>query len=175
MTTRKRDLLLHPDRLRMVQSMVNQPMTAAELLSALGDVSQATLYRHLKMLLDGGLLEIVNERPVRGGVERTYRTVQSAVMLDYDDIADASPDDHFRFFATFVGTLLAEYGRYLDGEIDLENDRIGYTQTPLWLTPEEFDAFAEELRSVIASRLENGPTPGRRRHLLNTIVLPGDR
>lgn len=171
----KRDLLLHPIRLKIVQVMVKRPMTAGDLMDELPDVAQATLYRHLKALVDGGLLEIVDEQPVRGGVERTYATVQSAAMLSYEDMADLDPDEQFRYFATFVGMLLTDFSTYLAGDHpDLDKDRVGYTQAPLWLTTDEFDELANELRAVIEPRLSNEPRPDRRRHLLNTIVLPGD-
>lgn len=155
--------------------MVKRPMTARDLMDELNDVAQASLYRHLKALVDGGLLEIVDERPIRGGVERTYATVESAVMLSYDDMAGVDSEEQFRFFATFVGMLLTDFAKYLEqDDFDLEKDRVGYAQVPLWLTTDEFDEFAGELRVLVEDRLSNEPAPGRRRHLLNTIVLPGD-
>jgi DNA-binding transcriptional ArsR family regulator len=81
LTERSRDLLLHPVRLRIVQALVKQPMTASGLKEVLGDVAQATLYRHIKALENGGMLDIVAERQVRGTVERTCRVVESAVAL----------------------------------------------------------------------------------------------
>ena len=56
-------------------------MTPLRLKAVLGDVPQATLYRHVNQLHDGGLLEIVGEQPVRGGVERTYGVVAETVSL----------------------------------------------------------------------------------------------
>jgi DNA-binding transcriptional ArsR family regulator len=139
-------------------------------------VAQATLYRHLRQLTDGGLLEIIDERQVRGGVERTYQVVVEAVSLGADDLAGADVDDHFRYFATFVGTLLTDYARYLEaGPIDLTADRVGFRQIPLWLSDEELDQLVVELGSALSSRLDYLPEPGRRRRLLNTIVIPDDR
>ncbi|MGI9595056.1 MAG: helix-turn-helix domain-containing protein [Acidimicrobiales bacterium] len=170
------DLLLHPIRLRIVQALVGRPMTATEVKGLLGDVAQATLYRHLKQLHEGGLLEVVNERQVRGGLERTYQVVTEAVSLDADDLAEAGADDHFRYFATFLGTLLTDYAGYLDRDsIDLEADRVGFRQVPLWLTDEEFDQLVEELGSAVERRLENEPGPGRQRRLITSIVMPDDR
>lgn len=171
----KRDLLLHPIRLKIVQVMVKRPMTARDLMDELPDVAQASLYRHLKALVDGGLLEIVDEQPIRGGVERTYATIESAAMLSYDEMTGLDSEEQFRFFATFVGMLLTDFATYLEGDQpDLEKDRVGYSQAPLWLSTEEFDELAREMRSLIEARLSNEPTSGRRRHLLTTIVLPND-
>ncbi len=145
-------------------------------MNVLGDVAQATLYRHLKQLHQGGLVEVVDERQVRGGVERTYRVVSEAVSLGVEDLADADADDHFRYLATFLGTLLTDYSRYLEsGPVDLEADRVGYRQIPLWLSDDELDELLDEFRMSLRTRLDLQPHPSRRRRLVNTIVMPDDR
>ena len=170
------DLLLHPVRLRIGQALIGTTLTPLELKERLGDVPQATLYRHLNQLADGGLVEVVDERRVRGGVERTYRVVERAVSLGGDDFADATPADHFRYFATFVATLLADFAAYLEtGEADLVADRVGYRQVPLWLTDDEFDEMAAEMSQAVQRRLANEPSPSRRRRLISTIVMPDNR
>lgn len=174
--TEARDLLLHPIRLRIVQALVGSPMTPLELRDRLGDVAQATLYRHLNQLVDGGLLEVVDERPVRGTVERTYGVVTSAVSLSDEDMASAGTDDHFRYFATFVGTLLSDFGAYLfAGDPKLGEDRVGYRQTALWLTDDELDELVIALRAAIDRHADNKPSPDRRRRLLTTVLMPDDR
>lgn len=174
--TDARDLLLHPIRLRIVQALVGNPMTPLQLKDRLGDVAQATLYRHVGQLADGGLLEVVGERPSRGGVERTYGVVASAVSLSDADVESASADDHFRYFATFVGTLLVDFAAYLDaGPPALGRDRVGYRQVPLWLSDDELDEVVTEMAAVLEDRLDNQPSPERRRRLLSTIVMPDDR
>lgn len=176
MTRPVHDLLLHPVRLRIVQSLMNRPMTATEVKERLGDVAQATLYRHINQLEAGGLIEIVDERQVRGGVERTFRVVEGAASLGESDLAGVSPDDHLRFFVTFVGTLLADYAAYVEsGEPDLVADRVGYQQVALWLTDEEFDEMTDELRAVVHARLDHEPGPRRRRRLVTSIVMPDER
>ena len=44
-----------------------QEMTTAQLAERLPDVAHATLYRHVAVLAEGGGLEVVDERRVRGG------------------------------------------------------------------------------------------------------------
>ena len=174
--TETRDLLLHPIRLRIVQALVGNPMTPLSLKEQLGDVAQATLYRHLAQLADGGLLEIVDERPVRGGVERTYGVVSSKVSLTEEELASATADDHFRYFATFVGTLLADFAAYLGtSDLDLAADRVGYRQVPLWLTDAELDVLVKKMSGAVQECLGNEPAPGRRRRLLSTIMVPDNR
>ena len=171
-----RDILLHPIRLRIVQALVGNPMTPLRLKEQLGDVAQATLYRHLTQLTDAGLLEVVHERRVRGGVERTYGVGASAASLTQEELENATADDHLRYFATFVGTLLADFAAYLEtSDLDLAADRVGYRQVPLWLTDSEFDAMVAKMSGAVQECLGNERTPGRRRRLLNTIVTPDSR
>ena len=170
-----RDLLLHPIRLRIVQALVDAPMTPLELKERLGDVAQATLYRHINQLADGGLLEVTEERSIRGTVERTYRVVTTSVALGDSELESATADDHFRYFATFVGTLLTDFATYLDqGKPALGRDRVGYRQVAIWLTDEEFDTLAATVATAVQAHTDNAPTPGRRRRILSTIAMPDD-
>lgn len=166
------DLLLHPVRLRIVQTLVGRPMTPLQLRDALGDVPQATLYRQINVLADGSLIGVVDERPVRGGVERTYAVVEDAVQLGPDDLAAAERDDHLRFFTTFLGSLLTGYGRYLDSPDADPAGETGYRQVPLWMDEGEFAEFASELSELLRRGYENKPGPGRRRRLVSTISFP---
>src|SRR6056297_2739225 len=171
-----RDLRLHPIRLRIVQTLAGSSLTPLQLKDRLGDVPQATLYRHLNQLADGGLVEIVEERPIRGTVERTYGLVTSAVSLGDEALESATPEDHFRYFATFVGALLADFSAYLDSSSQaLAADRVGYRQVALWLTDDEFDAMTEQMSSAVQDHVDNEPGPGRRRRLLTTVVMPDNR
>lgn len=174
--TSTRDLLLHPIRLRIIQALLGSPMTPLRLKGVLGDVPQATLYRHVNQLHEGGLLEVVDEQPVRGGVERTYGVVAEAVALGPEDYQDSSNEDHLRFFTTFLGTLIDAFGAYLDvGPPDFVADGVGYRQVPLWLTDEEFTEVARAMREALLPSLHNSPAEGRRRRLITTIVMPDAR
>jgi DNA-binding transcriptional ArsR family regulator len=159
------DLLVHPVRLRAIRALLQQPMTATDLLEVLGDVAQATLYRHLAALEEGGIIEVVERRRARGGVERTFAVVEGTTVLQPEDLAGASSEDHLRWFTSFIGTLLGDFAAYLDDpDADVVADRVGYRQVPLWLTDAEVDDLAEELQAAV-----------ERRRSLTTILVPDDR
>ncbi len=82
------DLLLHPVRLRVVQAFLgDRVLTTADLRAELTDVPAATLYRHVGVLAEAGVLAVVGERKVRGAAERSYRLVSSAASVGADDAA----------------------------------------------------------------------------------------
>ncbi|MCV2488345.1 helix-turn-helix domain-containing protein [Geodermatophilus sp. YIM 151500] len=175
------DLLLHPVRLRIVQAFLgDRTLTTGALREELPDVPVATLYRHVAVLADAGVLEVVQERRVRGTAERSYRLVLAAASVDPGAAAGMTADDHRRAFATFVAALLADFDRYVDrattggGPPDLLADRVGYRQAAVWVTDEEFDELVTDLAAALRARMENRPGEGRRRRLVSTVHLPAD-
>ncbi len=68
------ELLAHPVRLRIVHALRgDRALTTAELSALLPDVSKAMVYRHVDLLASAGILEVAQERRIRGAVERLYR------------------------------------------------------------------------------------------------------
>jgi DNA-binding transcriptional ArsR family regulator len=166
------DVVLHPQRLAVLRALATRPRTTKQLADALPEIAQATLYRHMSMLLESGFVEVVEEQQVRGAVTRTYALADSAV-LSGADLAESSRDDHFRYFATFAAGLLGEYGVYLDrSDIDLERDGVGFREHILQLSDGELRDLLAELRAAIAARAEFAPSPERSPRLLATITMP---
>lgn len=171
-TTSRAELVLHPVRMRTIVALAGRELTARQLGEMLTDVPQATLYHHLGLLTKGGMLRIVEERPVRGTVEKVY-TLAGNAHLGPDDMASATPEDHMRYFTLFVAQLLGDFGRYLgSGSIDLLRDGVGYHQVVLNLSDEEFVRFVQALNAAVLPFARNEPAPGRRRRLFSTILMP---
>lgn len=168
------ELLLHPVRMRIVQTLLqDRTMTTAALRSELPGIPVASLYRHVAALVEGGVLEVVGERKVRGTVERTYRLRAAAASVGPDEAATLSPEEHRQAFTTFVAGLLVDFDRYLAaGDVDLGRDLAGYRQVALHLSDEETMALLADLGRVLQARLDHAPAPGRRRRVLTTVLLP---
>jgi DNA-binding transcriptional ArsR family regulator len=168
------DLLLHPIRLRVIQSLAGgRRLSAGELAQRLPDVAPATLYRHINKLADAGVLGVVEERPARGTPERVYALVEGAANLSPEDLANATPEDHLRYFTVFLGGLLGDFSRYLARDsVDLVADGVGYRQVPLWLTDQEFAELGGHLNAALAPIIPNRPGSGRKCRMLTTIVMP---
>jgi hypothetical protein len=169
------DLLLHPVRLRIVQAFLgDRALTTSELRSELPDVPAGSLYRHVARLVDGGVLAVVAERRVRGALERTYVLRTSAASLGPEDVAAMTRDEHRQAFLAFLAGLIGDFDRYLAREhIDPARDGVGYRMAGMWLDDSELLELARELVAVVQPRLANPPTPGRKRWIFSTVLLPG--
>lgn len=172
------DLILHPVRLRVLQSFLGgRRLTTGDLARELPDVPQAGLYRHVSRLAEGGVLEVVGERQVRGAVERTYALRQENAWLDAGDLTALGREGQSVAFATFAAALMAAYDRYLAageaaGGTDPARDGVSYSMNAWWLTDEEYLDFMRELAALVASRAANGPAEGRRRRLAASAFFP---
>jgi DNA-binding transcriptional ArsR family regulator len=168
------ELLAHPVRLRIVHAMRGgRSLTTSQLCARIPDVSKAMVYRHVDLLASGGILEVADERRVRGAVERHYRLRLDRVTVDADALAALSPDDHRRVFATSMAVLVAEFNAYLDREnADPMADLVGYRQHAIWLNRGELEKMISELRRVIWPLLANQPTPDRAQYLLSPLFFP---
>jgi DNA-binding transcriptional ArsR family regulator len=166
------ELLAHPVRLRVVHAMRGgRLLTTSELRERIPDVSKATVYRHIELLVDGGVLEVAEERRVRGAVERRYRLRQDRAVIDPD--APLSREDHRRGFAAATAALIAEFDAYLDRDgSEPAADLVGYRQHAVWLSEGELLELIAGMRAAIAPRLANGPAPGRAQYLLSPILFP---
>jgi DNA-binding transcriptional ArsR family regulator len=170
------DLLLHPVRLRILRALLDgHPSTTAQLRQRLPDIAPATMYRHVAVLADAGVLEVLAEKPVGGMTERTYRLRWDRAEIDEADRAAMTPDDHRRAFTAFAGGLLADFDQYLASEpADPTADGVTYQQAALWLTDEEHAELLTELRTAVTTRVGRDPRPDRTRRVISLVAIPGD-
>ncbi|WP_320773177.1 helix-turn-helix domain-containing protein [Streptomyces sp. CRN 30] len=168
------NLLLHPVRMRILQTLVGAgELTTAQLRERLPDVSAASMYRHVGTLTQAGILEVVHERRVRGTVERSYRVRQDEALVDQDARAAMTKDDHRQAFTVFTGAMMADFDRYLSrDDADPPGEGVLYRQGAVWVTPEEFTELVEELEAVVARRTGHSAGDGRTRHIISLALVP---
>ena len=168
------ELLLHPVRIRIVNAFSGgQTRTTAELCARLADVSQATIYRHVALLTDAGVLQVVDARPVRGALERHYQIDRHRAQISHGEAAKMTREDHRMAFAAAMAALIADFGTYLDtAEADPISDGVGYRQIPVWLTDQERNELRDRLEQDLKAHFHNTSTPGRRHYLISPILIP---
>ena len=165
------ELLAHPVRLRIVHALRGERvLTTGQLCEVLPDVSKAMVYRHVEALAAGGVLEVAEERRVRGAVERGHRLRQERAVIDTESLGI---EDYRRGFTLAMAVLTAEFGAYLDRDgADPSGDAVGFRQHAIWLDRAELLELIEGLRAAIVPKLANPATPTRTRYLLSPILFP---
>lgn len=168
------DLLFHPVRMRIVHVMSGyDTRTTSDLCDRLPDVPKTTLYRHVGILADAGMLEVVDEQRVHGAVERHYRLRRDRTRIDDAAAQTMTTEDHRRAFAAAMATLLGEFNTYLDRPgADPFVDLVGYRQGVFWLTREELAEIIGAVQALLADRWTNPPAPGRRPYLISPVFFP---
>jgi len=168
------DLLLHPVRLRIVKAFLgDRALTTGQLAAELDDVPSGSLYRHVALLTNAGVLQVVAERRVRGAVERTYTLRLFAARIDPDEVRSMTAEQHGQAFMAYVAGMLADADRYLaSNPLDPIRDGAEYQVGALWLTDAEFAELLRDMSIVFRPRLANPPGEGRRRRMVYTVFLP---
>jgi DNA-binding transcriptional ArsR family regulator len=74
-------LLTDPFKSKLLERFAGKPLTTKQVADLMGEKAPR-LYRHVDALFEAGLLELVEEKPKRGTVERYLRTVASRFEVD---------------------------------------------------------------------------------------------
>ena len=124
------DVVMNPVRQRIFQYLLlHETGTVKEIRKALPDVPGASLYRHMKLLTEHGILTVVGENRIRGTVESIYSLNKSALEIDDDGTA----------VQTALLGLSASFARYFSGGgADPRRDMLLMTTCTLTLTDEEY-------------------------------------
>ncbi len=170
----KLKLILHPVRMQIVQTLQGgRTLTPLQMAKHLVDIPQATLYRHINKLFEAGIIYVVEERKVRGSIEKVYGLDEKEIMSQHQELIQMNREEHAYFFMTFLTSLQKDFQQYLEQEtIDFERDGLGFSQIALNLSDEEFQDFAQSLQKLLENAMKNPSAPGRRRRIVSTIMIP---
>jgi DNA-binding transcriptional ArsR family regulator len=169
----KADLILHPARVKIIQALAQNTLTIQELSELLPDLPKSSIYRHMRALLDGGMVQVAGSRPVKGTPENFYQ-LASPPHLTQSDLEGFSPQDHQRYFAMFMAAQLQEFADYLQAypQANFEKDMTGYTQAVFWASQEELERFGAGLQALVAELMQNPPSEDRHQHKVAFILHP---
>jgi DNA-binding transcriptional ArsR family regulator len=174
MKNSKAKLILHPVRMKIIQSLLGgQKLTVQQMLDVVKDVPQATLYRHLNKLLETEVIMVVEEHQVRGTVEKVYAVNLRNAVVTADDLKQTTKEEHLNYFLTFLMNQLVDFEKYLNqNNIDLLKDGVSYRQTKLHLSDEEFIEFITEIRNIFEKAAQKTPSSERKTRNVATIIIP---
>lgn len=161
------EVVMNPVRQRIFQYLlVHDTGTVKEIRKVLPDIPSASVYRHMKILTDHGVLLVVGENRIRGTVESIYQLNQDALKIC---------DDNGRAVQTALLGICAEFAKYFSGEHpDPEKDMLMLTNCTLTLTDEEFGSFLSELNVIAAKYMAVGVSAKSKTRQITLISSPVD-
>jgi DNA-binding transcriptional ArsR family regulator len=176
MPGQKANLILHPIRFRILTAISSYRMSTKEIADIMPDIPQTTLYRHINTLLEGGLLKIVDEKQVRGTIERTY-ALTAPPSLNSEDLRDMSRQECEQAFTMFLSSLMSDAQQYLnskpiDGKINPLDDGVQISKAQFFLDDEEFRQISSKIVELMFEAAKNQPGAGRIRRTISCVFIP---
>ncbi len=170
-TPTRNELIAHPLRMRVMVALAGRELTVEQLGSLLDSVPMPSLYRHIALLIDGGLLRVVAERGAGGRRERVLAVADGAGLLDRDAIDPDSVDENAHYVNVFLAELMTCYADAVRGTGVRPGDW-RCRGLSLYLSPEESVELNRALLETVRSFADRPRTPERRLRRLALVDLP---
>jgi DNA-binding transcriptional ArsR family regulator len=151
-------VLLHPERRRLLEALASGPDSASGLARRLGEKRQRLNY-HLRLLEEAGHVELAEERWKGSKPERLMRLVAREYVLDPAAVGSVAADPDQvgdRFSATYLVALASRVLRELAELLDRAKTKRARLATASVNTmvrlesPATFDVFAADLARAVA-------------------------
>lgn len=161
------EIVMNPVRQRIFQYfLLHETGTVKELRKALPDVPSASLYRHVKILVDSSILTIVGENRIRGTVESIYQLNKDALTIE---------DENGNAVQMSLLSICASFARYFSsGNADPKKDMLLFTNCTLVLTDEEFSSFLSEINEIALKYMKVEATENSKTRQITLISAPVD-
>ncbi|MCP3032556.1 helix-turn-helix domain-containing protein [Halobacillus sp. A1] len=144
----KENVILHPVRMKIIQYLSKGAATSYEIVKGLPQIPQATLYRHLKILNEENIIHVIEEKKIRGALEKTYALQENGARINAEDFMTMSEDEQIQLFTTLYFYLLNKTEEYIKSNKNIEKDPFGFNQLDLDLTEDEFANMRKDLLEV---------------------------
>lgn len=142
-------LLTDPFKLKLLERFAGTPVTTKQVADRMGEKAPK-LYRHVDALVEEGLLELVEEKPKRGTIERYYRTIADRFEVDPDlfsgdrEAGDEALDMVRSLLRDTESDLVWFFDRFHDADIR-PDDLPMVARVAMRGTPEEIQAMRKKL------------------------------
>ncbi|QHA93587.1 ArsR family transcriptional regulator [Bacillus sp. N1-1] len=172
MSQSKADIILHPVRMKIIQYLAKGDATGYEIVTGLPQIPQATLYRHLNILNKEHIIAVIDEKQIRGAVEKTYSLQKDGARINAGDFKNMSEEEQMQLLTTLYFDLLNKTEDYIKSENTIEKDPFGFNRVELHLTEDEFHNMRNDLIGVYKKYNDRKTTREKRTIHMTQIFLP---
>jgi DNA-binding transcriptional ArsR family regulator len=173
MPTSRASLITHPVRARILTALLGRQLTTQQIAQLLPDVPLPSVYRHMRLLVDAGVLKAVDEVRVKGAPTQVYAVQPGQTSLSPADVRDATRADHQQYLTTLQNKLAEKLRTSLEQTpFDPGKDPIHCLMESLHLSPDEYREFQQALQAFLEPWRARPPAADRRRLLFAHLLLP---
>ena len=160
---------MNATRQRIIQViMIKKEATSAEIGEELQDIPRASLYRHIKVLLDAKIITVVKEEFKRGSVEKTYAI---APQMPYDN----TNEEYNSLIQSALMGLQGDFYRYFNGDNpDPQRDLLTVGTASLMMSDEEMMEFIKAYGNLLQKYMSNKPVEGRKVRKVTLVISPNE-
>lgn len=154
MVSNKVEILMHPVRIKICQALMRNRengLTPLEMVKIIKDVPQATLYRHIQILLDSGIIRVIKVKKVKSVSEKYYTLNEEEARLDATEWNQASHQEKLDYVSYYQLSLMSQYQSYLE-KLEKQNfkeDGATFSLVELKIDDESFKEFQNELNELM--------------------------
>jgi len=159
------DIILNSTRMRIIQEVtLKEKIIVGELCGILNDIPRTTLYRHVGILIDNNILNVVEENRVRGTIERT-------LSINVEELQKLSDGDLPKHILQILMSIYSRFLKYHESGNDPEVDKIFISSAVMMMSDDEFDNFLAEMHALSMKYFFES-TPERKERNITVISAP---
>ncbi|WP_442600808.1 helix-turn-helix domain-containing protein [Paenibacillus sp. KN14-4R] len=172
----KAEILMHPVRMRICQALIrnkDEGLTPLEMVKIIKDIPQATLYRHIQVLLDAGVIRIIKEKKIRSVSQKYYVLNEAEMKLSTEEWKQVSNKKKLDYISYYQLSLLTQYQNYLTQieEQKRTEDQATFALVELKLADEQFMNFQNELNDLMLKYYQTSNQNHERGTPVRTIAV----
>jgi len=139
--------LADPLRMRILEQLVQRPMTMSQLGDAFGE-STAKMHYHVRELEKFGFIKLVEKRERGGFIEKYYRAVAKDVRVP-PELLHASPTSEL---AKPIQDYFEKVSREVLRSITLQQEQACFAvlDATIWVTREEYEDMQRQFQAILA-------------------------
>jgi DNA-binding transcriptional ArsR family regulator len=162
---------MHPERVLILGEIAGRELTTGEIAALLPEISQTSLYRHLSVLADAGVIEVAHTTVKRGAVEKRYalRSTTSGEASSRDQTRDQT----LEYFGAMHGLMLAQFMRFVrSSAFATRTAEPLFRGYPVYATDAEYEKLVASFVAPLQNAFAQVPGNGRTRRYLFAVAIP---
>lgn len=150
----KVEVLMHPVRMKICLALMRHKetgLTPLEMVKVIKDVPQATLYRHIQIMSEANVIQVIKEKKVKSVSEKYYALNETEAKFNENQWKEISTKKKLDYISYYQFLLLSKYQSYLETLEEQKGTKDGATFSivEMKLDDEEFTHFQDELNELM--------------------------